>query len=156
VLSTLFISQTVNAIVKALEPAGAGRGPVAVLGQTRVGRALAERGYRVVFISDKPKSLRRVSGMRIHARPEALPVARQSLAGLVAAGVGQRDDWSHVLGEWSRAVTSGGTIVLVDRAPPAELSRRVLCSGLAEIEQRQAGRTIITSGLVTAHTAGAI
>lgn len=149
--SALFISQTVHAIIKALETAGAAQGPVAVLGHSRIGRALAEKGYDVVFISDKPKSLRRATGMRIHGRFEALPVAEHGLAALVAGGVGQRDDWSPVLGEWSRAVKSGGAIVLVDRAPPAELTRRALCSGLAEIEQRQVGRTTVTSGLVTAY-----
>jgi hypothetical protein len=151
VLSALFINQTVSAIVKALESAGAGPGPIAVLGRTRIGRALAERGYSVVFMAENPRSLRRVNGMRIHGRVEALPVAEHGLAALIAEGIGQRDDWSQVLGEWSRAVASGGAIVLVDRAPPAELTRRVLCSGLAEIEQRQVGRTTVTSGLVTTY-----
>jgi hypothetical protein len=151
VLSALFINQTVSAIVQALESAGTGGGPIAVLGRTRIGRALAERGYSVVFMAENPKPLRRVHGMRVHGRHDALPVAEHCLAALVAEGIGQRDDWSRVLGEWSRAVTSGGAIVLVDRAPPAELTRRVLCSGLAEIEQRQVGRTTVTSGLVTAY-----
>lgn len=150
-LSALFINQTVSAIVKALESAGTERGPIAVLGRTRIGRALAERGYSVVFMAEKPKPLRRVNGMRIRGRLDALPVAEHCLAALIAEGVGQRDDWSRVLGEWSRAVATGGAIVLVDRAPPAELTRRALCSGLAEIEQRQVGRTMVTSGLVTAY-----
>jgi hypothetical protein len=35
------------------------------------------------------------------------------------------------------------------RSHAAEASRRALCSGLTEIEQRHVGRSIVTSGLVT-------
>jgi hypothetical protein len=155
VLSALFTKQAVSVVVKALESAGIGPGPIAVLGRARIGRALAERGYTVIFVAENPRALRRVKGMRIRSRFDALPIAAHGLAGLVAEGIGQRDDWSLVLGECSRAVASGGPIVLVDRArtraQPAELTRRVLCSGLAEIEQRQVGRTTVTSGRVTAY-----
>lgn len=54
-----------------------------------------------------------------------------------------------MLAEWSRAVADGGLVVLVDRAPSIELSRRALCGGLAELQQRPAGRMTVTSGIVT-------
>jgi len=46
-------------------------------------------------------------------------------------------------------VADGGALILVDRGRPHDASRRALCAGLTEIEQRQAGRAVITSGLVS-------
>jgi hypothetical protein len=46
-------------------------------------------------------------------------------------------------------VRDGGAIVLVDRGRAPEASRRALCAGLSEIEQRHAGRVVVTSGLVS-------
>lgn len=150
-LTSLFTGQIVDTIAQALESAGVGADSLAVLGQPRVAQMLCERGYhaidRVLVISDKPRSLRRAKVAGVYARLEHLPVARGSLAGLVAFDLGQRDDWARTLAEWSRAVRPGGAIVLVDRASPSELTRRVLCSGLTEIEQRQTGRTFVTSGV---------
>jgi len=46
-------------------------------------------------------------------------------------------------------VRDGGAIVLVDRGRAPDASRRALCGGLTELEQRRAGRVVVTSGLVT-------
>lgn len=147
-LSSLFISQTVKAVSEALASAGIGSGSVTVLDQPRLGRALAESGFGVIQIANKAKSLKRVSGDRLCGMLDTLPLADAHLAAVIAPGIGLRDDWDAVMAEWSRVVRDGGAIVLIDRAPAAELTRRALCSGLAEIEQRQVGRTIVTSGLV--------
>ena len=40
-------------------------------------------------------------------------------------------------------------LVFVDRSKAPEASRRALCAGLSEIEQRHAGRAIVTSGVVS-------
>jgi hypothetical protein len=40
-------------------------------------------------------------------------------------------------------------LIFVDRGHAPEASRRALCAGLTEIQQRHAGRVVITSGLVT-------
>ena len=53
------------------------------------------------------------------------------------------------LRDWSRVTRDGGVLVFVDRGQAPEASRRALCGGLTEIQQRHAGRTIVTSGLVT-------
>ncbi len=149
-LSSLFIAQTVTAIGAALESAGAGRRPIAVLGQARIGRALADGGHSIVFVSDKPRSLRRVvEGQRVYGLMGALPLADNVLGAVVATGIGQRDDWERLMREWSRPITNGGVLILVERGAPSEFTRVALCSGLAEIEQRQAGRTFVTSGLVS-------
>ena len=61
------------------------------------------------------------------------------------------DGWELTLRDWTRVVKDGGAIVFVDRGHAPEASRRALCGGLTELEQRHAGRVVITSGLVT-HT----
>lgn len=128
-LSRLFVTQTVEAIDEALRSAGVGvgKGRVAVIGPPRVRRALAGRGHDVV----------------------SMPADDGSLAGVVGFGAGAREDWAALLADWSRGLGDGGALVLVDRAPAAEVSRRALCGGLAEIQQRRTGRTWVTSGLVT-------
>jgi len=143
---SLFITQTVDAVSAALST-GDCQGAIVVVGQPRLGRALAERGHQVVVMSAKPRSLRRVAGERVYASAAALPVAEGAVAALVAVG-DSGGDGVALVGEWSRAVRGGGLVILVDRAPAVELSRRALCGGLAEIQQREAGRTVVTSGVV--------
>ena len=148
----LFLTRTITAIDAALHAAGtAADQPLAVIGDVRLGRALAERGRRVVIVDGDRKKLRRLKrGARLHGDARHLPVADRALGALIGLGASDRDDWESVLAEWSRAVEDGGALVLVDRAEPAEMTRRALCAGLAEIEQRSAGRVVVTSGLVTA------
>ncbi len=143
---SLFIAQTVDAVAAALAASGC-QGPIAVIGHPRLARALAERDLRVVVISAKPRSLRRVSGHRVYADPGALPLVDGSVAAVVLVG-DPGGDGVALVAEGSRAVRGGGLVVLVDRAPAVELSRRALCGGLAEIQQRDAGRTVVTSGIV--------
>lgn len=164
-LSTLFISQTVNAVHDALDSAGIDSGVLTVLDQPRLGRALTERGHRILQIADKAKSLRRIASDRMCSRADALPLGDAELAAVIASGLGQQSDWKALLAEWSRVTRHGGSIILIDRAsgtsgrrlaslrpsgrsPATELTRRTLCGGLTEIEQRRLGRTIVTSGRV--------
>ena len=77
------------------------------------------------------------------------PPAGRSLAAVIAVGLGERDDWDPTLTTWSRWVVDGGVVVMIDRGPAIELSRRALCGGLTALEQRVAGRWIVTSGLVS-------
>src|SRR5207245_881240 len=71
----------------------------------------------------------------------------------VGGDVTTDEDWQHTLREWARVTRDGGAIVLVDRGSvrgrAPEASRRALCAGLTELEQRRVGRLVITSGLVT-------
>ncbi len=53
------------------------------------------------------------------------------------------------LAAWSAVVRDGGAIVLLDRGRAMAASRCALCAGLSELEQRHAGRAVVTSGLVT-------
>ncbi|HMG57928.1 MAG TPA: hypothetical protein VK601_30710 [Kofleriaceae bacterium] len=72
-----------------------------------------------------------------------------SLAAVIGVELATDDDWQATLRAWSRVVRDGGAIVFVDRGHSHEASRRALCGGLSEIEQRHAGRAVITSGLVS-------
>ena len=147
-----FLGPAIDAVAETLRAAPPG--PVAVIGQPRLARGLAERGRTVLLVDAERRAERAVRKLRdrvstIQARPEALPIADGALAALVGWGAGTRGDWEDVLAEWSRALADGGLLVMLDRAPATELSRRALCSGLAELQQREAGRMTVTSGIVT-------
>ena len=76
-------------------------------------------------------------------------MAAGAVAAVIGADLATSEAWAAQLQAWSRIVRDGGVVVLVDRGHAAEASRRALCAGLTEIEQRQDGRTVVTSGLVT-------
>jgi hypothetical protein len=143
VLDGLFVTPAVTAITEALASAKAD-GAVAVIGNARLATALA--------------SVREVIPVALSARAaKKLPQTIADLAGLepaslaavIATGLAIDAEWIATLRGWSRVVRDGGAIVVVDRGHPHEASRRALCGGLSEIEQRRAGRAVITSGLVS-------
>lgn len=118
---------------------------VAVLGDARLARALAARGRKVLLCGAEAKAVKKVpAGVTVVDK-----LADRGAAAVIALGAGERDDWEAAMAGWALAVVDGGGLVLVDRAPPMELSRRALCAGLSALEQRVAGRWIVTSGLVS-------
>jgi hypothetical protein len=118
-LDSLFVTPTVTAVVEALKSAHAEGSELAVVGHARRAASLAKK-------------------MSI-ARRDLSTVEDRSLAGVIV--VDANDDVARV-------VRDGGVIVFVDKGDAVEASRRALCAGLVEIEQRTAGRTIVTSGRV--------
>jgi hypothetical protein len=149
----LFIAPAATAVDRALAAAEPQR-PILVLHQPRLARALADRGRTVIAAVARPVRGGRLGRAEVVvSAPGELPAEPRTLGGLVAAGVGDRDDWSELLKAWIGAVADGGAIALLDqgagRGRASELTRRALCAGLSEIEQRHAGRSLITSGLVT-------
>jgi hypothetical protein len=125
--------------------ASATSGGIAVIGDARLARALAARGRSVTLTGVDAAAIKKLPASVTVV--EALP--DRGAPAVVGCGAGERDDWEHVLETWSRAVDDGGGLVLVDRSPAIELSRRALCAGLTALEQRVAGRWIVTSGLVS-------
>jgi hypothetical protein len=109
-------------VLAALDAAGAAGEPVVVLGAPRLARALARRGREATLVTSVD--------------------AEGSLGALVAGGNGPLDAGI------CRALRPGGALVLFSTLPAAELSRRALCAGLVDIEQRRAGRYLVTSGRV--------
>ncbi len=141
----LFAGNAAHEVESALAAAEV-EGRVAVLGDLRLARRLAGAGRDVVYIGAIARGLKRA---RIHALaglPGALPLGDGAVGAVVAGGPAQHEPWEPLLAEWCRAVAPGGVVVVLDRGAPAELSRRALCGGLTAIEQRSAGRTVITTG----------
>ena len=104
-------------VVEAL--GGAPAGPLAVLGEPPLAKALSSGGREVKTEADEGADL----------------------AALVAVGEGKIDDWTS-------AVRDGGVLVMVDKAAPAAGTRRALCAALHDLEQRVAGKVVVTSGRV--------
>jgi hypothetical protein len=125
---SLFTGHAADQVREALDRAHVS-GPVAVVENDRLARQLSEGGRAVVAVE--------------HAEA-ALPAGEY--AALVAGGLARADDWQQRIATWCEAVVPGGLIVLVDRGQATELSRRALCGGLTAIEQRAAGRVLVTSG----------
>lgn len=153
---------------EASRAAGGALPRVAVVGDVALGRALqairkkpapgarAAEGGRVPFelvIVAEPgaRAARKLEGV-VTGAPAQLPVGDGELAAVVGVGALAPEHATTVhrlLGEWVRAVRDGGAVVLVDRAARTLATRRALCAGLTEIEQRSSGRAIVTSGLVS-------
>lgn len=141
-------------------------GDVAVVGDVALGLALRKRAERAeregakasgpassfaIVAEEGARAVRKAGGVLI-GTTTSLPVADGALAAVV--GVGALAPESSValhqmISEWVRAVRDGGAVVLVDRAARTAATRHALCAGLTEIEQRAAGRAVVTSGLVS-------
>ncbi len=143
-LGGLFVTPAVTAIGEALASAHAD-GKVAVVGNAKLASALAAPDREVVPIALSPRAAKRLT----NALADLSSIEDRSLAGVIGVDVAVDDGWELTLREWSRVVRDGGAIVLVDRGRAPEASRRALCAGLCELEQRRVGRAVITSGLVT-------
>jgi hypothetical protein len=144
-LDSLFVTPAITAIEEALQSARAD-GPLAVVGNAKLATALGKRPGA----DGEPT---RVVAIGLSARAaKKLPGALENLASITSGELGAVigvDATDDTLRDWTRVVRDGGAIVLVDRGRAPEASRRALCAGLTEIEQRHVGRLVITSGLVT-------
>ena len=137
-LEGLFVTPAVIIIDEALASAKAD-GPIAVVGDARLAKALAAR-REVVAVDLPPRQAKKHAG-KVVALADLPPLGFAAVVGIAAT--------DEALPAWSRAVRDGGAIVTVDRNHAAEASRRALCAGLTELEQRHSGRIVVTSGLVT-------
>lgn len=142
-LDGLFVTPAVTAITEALASARAD-GKIVVIGNAKLAAALAAE-REVVPVAMSPRAAKKL-GASIDDLTSLEPGAFAAVIGSDITGDG---DWDATLRAWIRVVQDGGAIVLVDRGLAPEASRRALCAGLTEIEQRHAGRTVVTSGLVT-------
>jgi hypothetical protein len=142
-LSSLFVTPAVTAISEALGSANA-EGPIAVIGNAKLATALASK-RDVIAVGLSARAAKKLK----NTRDDLSAVEPASLAAVIGIDITDDDAWPDTLRTWTRAVRDGGAIVLVDKGHAASASRRALCAGLSELEQRHAGRTVITSGLVT-------
>ena len=139
-LDGLFVTPAVTAIVEALASAHA-TGTIAVVGHAKIAAALATANREVLSVGLPPRAAKKLPS----ALADLSSVADASLAAVIGVDVPS----AATLAEWSRVVRDGGVLVLVDRGNAPEASKRALCAGLTELEQRHAGRVVVTSGLVT-------
>ncbi|HET9623170.1 MAG TPA: hypothetical protein VFP84_17475 [Kofleriaceae bacterium] len=142
-LDGLFVTPAVTAITEALRTART-TGTLAVVGNAKLATALAAH-HDVVPIGLSARAAKKLP----RHLADFSTVEPTSLAAVIGVNVSTADDWQRVLAGWSRAVRDGGALIFVDRGHPHDASRRALCAGLSEIEQRHAGRAVITSGLVS-------
>jgi hypothetical protein len=140
----LFVTPAATAIAEALASAHATEGTIVVVGDAKLATAL-ESEREVIAIGVPPRQAKKLKNVR----EDFAGIAPQSLAAVIGVDVASDDDWAEHLRAWSQLVRDGGVIAFVDRGHAPEASRRALCAGLSELEQRHAGRTVITSGLVT-------
>lgn len=143
-LEGLFVTPAVTAIGEALASMRAD-GPLAVVGNAKLAAALRDAKREVLPIAMSERAAKRLT----NALADLSTIEDRSLAAVIGIDIATDDGWQITLRDWTRVVRDGGGIVFLDRGHAAEASRRALCAGLSEIEQRHAGRTVITSGLVT-------
>jgi hypothetical protein len=122
---SLFTGHAADEVRAALDRAGVS-GKVAVVDNQRLAQKLSGNGREVVSVDGNETG--------------------SGFAALVAGGLARADDWQERMATWCRAVEPGGVLVLVDRGQATELARRALCGGLTAVEQRAAGRVLVTSG----------
>ena len=142
-LDGLFVTPAVTAITEALVATKA-EGRLAVVGNAKLATALGA-ARDVIPVALSARAAKKLP-QAIAALSELAPA---SLAAVIGVDLATDENWQATLRDWSRVVRDGGTVVFVDRGHPHEASRRALCGGLTEIEQRHAGRAVITSGLVS-------
>jgi hypothetical protein len=143
VLSGLFVAPAVAEITSALASAKAD-GALAVIGNARLATALGA-SREVIPVAMSARAAKKLP----NAIADLTGIDAGSLAAVVGVELAIDEDWQATIRTWSRVVRDGGAIVFLDRGRPHEASRRALCGGLSEIEQRHAGRLVITSGLVS-------
>lgn len=143
-LDGLFVTPAVTAITEALQ-ATCAEGTIAVVGNAKLATALAATKRDVLPIGLSARAAKKLT----NALADLSSIESGSLSAVIGVDVASDDGWEITLRDWTRVIRDGGTIVLVDRGRAPEASRRALCAGLSEIEQRHAGRVIVTSGLVT-------
>ncbi|CAN5356015.1 hypothetical protein BH11MYX1_BH11MYX1_17950 [soil metagenome] len=143
-LGALFVAPAAFAVGEALHAARAD-GTLAVIGHAKLAASLVKQQRDVVAVGVAERAARKL--------PTALldlsSIADRSLAAVIGIDIATDDDWQASLRTWTRVVRDGGAIVFVDRGHAPEASRRALCGGLTELEQRRAGRFVVTSGLVS-------
>lgn len=118
-------------------------GPVAVVGSARLAKAVGAR-RPVVAVELPPRAARKHDGPQASLDELA---ARRGTAEAVVAIVGVLASDAR-LAAWARVVPRDGLVIAVDRGGAVEASRRALCAGLRDLEQRASGRLVVTSGRV--------
>ncbi len=143
-LDGLFVTPAVTAIGEALASTRSD-GKLAVIGNAKLATALRDAKRDVLPIGLSARAAKKLT----NALADLSSIDDRSLGAVIGVDIAVDDGWEITLREWTRVVRDGGVIVFVDRGHAPEASRRALCAGLSELEQRHAGRVVVTSGVVT-------
>lgn len=138
----LFKAPVVQAVQQALATGGAS-GLLLVVGDAALATALGGTAADISTRAAK-RQPRVIGGART-----SLEAPDGQFDAVIGAGAATDAIGAALLAEWSRLIRDGGLLVMVDRADETAATRRALCAGLADIEQRVVGRTVVTSGFVT-------
>lgn len=65
-------------------------------------------------------------------------------ATVITRGLARRPGWQAELLRWQSLLVPGGRLIVLDRGAPEEISRRLLCAGLTDIEQSMVGRRLLS------------
>jgi hypothetical protein len=142
-LDALFVTPALTAVTEALTSANAD-GKIVVIGNAKLAAALG--GTReVITVGVSARAAKKLAA----TLGDTTSLEARSFAAVIGVDVTTNATWVDTLREWARVVRDGGAVIMVDRGHAPEASRRALCAGFTEIEQRHAGRTVVTSGLVT-------
>lgn len=122
----------------ALALLGETAGPLVVVEALPLAKVLSELGKRPVLCSQRAATLKRWPGESALIEGGALPFAPGSIGALIVTEAWEAG-WVDVLAERGKLVS------LVPEAR-TEATRRALCAGLIDLEQRPAGRIHATAG----------
>lgn len=142
-LDGLFVAPALAAVGELLRSAHV-EGTIAIVGHAKLASALAKK-QTVITVGLSERAAKKFPG----ALGDFSSIEASSLAAVVGVDVAVDETWETALREWTRVVRDGGSIILVDRGHAPEASRRALCTGLMELQQRRSGRLVVTSGLVS-------
>jgi hypothetical protein len=119
-------------------------GPVVVVGDLKLARALSNREIDVVVVGGDESTAARHELRRI----EPGELAGEAASAAVIAGVAQTDDGAGRVREIAAAVSPGGVVVLIDKGSRTRSSTCALLGGLSRLRQDVVARTVVTSGVV--------
>jgi 3-oxoacyl-[acyl-carrier-protein] synthase III len=128
-------------------------GDVIVVGDAALAKLLIKKGMAHKAAVVSARAAKKISTL-VAGTATALDLGDGAVSAVVGVGAVTNTDWgSAAVAEWCRVVDNGGRLILVDRGGKDvrhKSSALALSVGLAEIEQRVNGNTIVTSGLCRA------
>lgn len=133
-------------IREALDAAGphSARGPLLVMGDASLAQGLLRSGYDVHVAGVSQRAQKRFANVVDEMRLQAPPC--QPLFANAVAVVAANASFAATLQQVLALTLPHGYTLLVTRGQRTQASGVVLGAGMLEIEQRQAGRVVVTSG----------
>lgn len=97
--------------------------------------------------ADLPRLTKALQDMGVEVEP-LHEATTGPLRALIVEGVGRHGQWSAELEGWRPLLAPGGRLISIDRGAGQEVSRRLLCSGLTDLNQCAVARRLVSSARV--------